>query len=196
MSESFFESLKFFFKRFFKGCLWTIAIIIGLGIIFSLLIYFTAHKPDPKKEADIERLTKLGTTAVPELLKYLNDRDGAVRYLAVYNLKNLRDPRTLWPLIRELKTSDNEVSRKWAAQALGDLHDTTAVQYLIQALYDSDYSVRYKTCFALGTIGDKRALEPLKRIAKTDEFEYVRIYAENAIEDIYDKLCKKCHKDF
>ncbi|MBI5417869.1 HEAT repeat domain-containing protein [Candidatus Poribacteria bacterium] len=171
-------------KRFFKGCLWSIAGSIVIIAVIIAIIYFTTPPVDKKKVADIERLAALGKDGVPDLLKYLDDKDGAIRYEAIYKLNDLRDPRIIEPMIKELKISDNEVPRKWAAQALGTLGDTTAVIPLIDALNDSSFHVRYKSADALGKIGDKRALNSLLRLSTTDDMEYVQIYAENAIIDI------------
>ncbi|MBI4652196.1 HEAT repeat domain-containing protein [Candidatus Desantisbacteria bacterium] len=174
-------------KRFFKGCLWSILGIFILIAGFILLVIITTPSIDKKKEAEINRLYEIGHEKVPELLKFLDDKDGAIRYEVIYKLNDFRDRRTLNPLIKELKTSNYEVSRKWAAQALGNLGDTSAVLPLIQALYDSSFHVRYKSADALGKIGDERALAPLIILAENDEMEYVSIYAENAIIDICDK---------
>jgi hypothetical protein len=51
--------------------------------------------------------------------------------------------------------------RRAAAEALGKLGDSRAVEPLIRALGDSDHNVRRIAAMALGKLGDPRAVEPL-----------------------------------
>jgi HEAT repeat protein len=50
--------------------------------------------------------------------------------------------------------------RQAAAEALGQIGDTSAVEPLIAALRDASLGVRRAAADALGQIGDRRALEP------------------------------------
>ena len=60
------------------------------------------------------------------------------------------------------------------------------VEGLIGALEDSDEYVRWKAAYALGEIGDERAVEPLIEALK-DSDEYVRWGAASALGKIGDK---------
>ena len=57
------------------------------------------------------------------------------------------------------------------------------VEGLIGALEDSDAGVRWKAAYALGEIGDERAIEPLIEALK-DSDEYVRKGAAHALGKI------------
>jgi HEAT repeat protein len=63
-------------------------------------------------------------------------------------------------LIQDLNDS-SPVVRIAAAEALGKLNDTRAVEPLIQALNDEDVRVRWHAIVSLGKLNDTRAVEPL-----------------------------------
>jgi HEAT repeat protein len=77
---------------------------------------------------------------------------------------------------------DSDVRRK-AANALGKIGDSRAVEPLIRALNDSDRDVRWHAAKALGKIGDSRAVEPLIR-ALNNENPYVRYGAATSLTKI------------
>ncbi|RZB32933.1 MAG: hypothetical protein AEth_00279 [Candidatus Argoarchaeum ethanivorans] len=70
--------------------------------------------------------------------------------------------------IKLLKNKDWLIRDK-AAEALGEIGDTRAVEPLIRALKDKDWFVRNKAAKALGIIGDTRAVEPLIQVMKTED---------------------------
>jgi HEAT repeat protein len=80
--------------------------------------------------------------------------------------------------------SDDNVANRWkAADSLGRLKDSRGTDPLIDALFDEDARVRVKVAWALGSIGDPRALAPLRqlyRIERQDQQEII----EEAIESI------------
>jgi hypothetical protein len=107
--------------------------------------------------ADFDRL---GSDAVPSLVRSLGDPSMTIRYLAAGQLGRRKDARATPALIASL--DDREaVVRKWAAGALGDIADRRAVARLIRCLEDVDGGVRFVAADALGKIGDIRAVEPL-----------------------------------
>jgi len=69
---------------------------------------------------------------------------------------------------------------------LRGIGDERAVEPLIQALKDENWSVRVEAANALGTIGDKKAVEPLIQALK-DENWSVRAEAANALGMIGDE---------
>ena len=81
--------------------------------------------------------------------------------------------------IADLKEADKYVRIK-AANALGTIKDSRAVEPLIAALKDEDRDVRIKAALALGDIGDPRAIEPLL-FALQDESIEVHAYAGQAL---------------
>jgi len=89
-----------------------------------------------------------------------------------------------------LKDTEPEV-RKAAARALGALAPASrvAIDALIEALGDTNPQVRREIVNALGKFGPDgtRALNALKRVAGSDEFDYVRTAAQQAIDSIEGK---------
>jgi HEAT repeat protein len=84
------------------------------------------------------------------------------------------------PLIGELQYGGWQ-----AAEVLGQIGDTRAVEPLIAALKDEDSFVRWQAAEALGQIGDTRAVEPLIAALK-DESKQVRGPAAEALRRIGD----------
>lgn len=89
-----------------------------------------------------------------------------VRTSAVYGLGETRDARAFDPLLAILQNAgeDSRV-RGQAAEVLGHFGGERALESLIAALADPSAEVRYWSAFALGEIGDPRALPALRRAA-------------------------------
>jgi HEAT repeat protein len=125
-------------------------------------------------------LDRLGTSAVPPLIKALDDPNSSIRYLAAGQLGRLRDRRAVKPLIHSLQTDRDRVVRNWVAAALGDIGDPSAVEALIAILKDDDSGLRFCATEALGKIGDERAFRPLLTVLEDKEL-YPRAYAAEAL---------------
>ena len=78
---------------------------------------------------------------------------------------------------------DDEINRWKAAEALGRMGDSGAVDPLIEALWDDGSRVRLKAAWALGMIGDPRAIVPLKRLYRMEKEDMKESISE-AIEEI------------
>lgn len=65
-------------------------------------------------------------------------------------------------------SDDNEGARWKAAESLGRIGDTGAVDALIDTLWDDDPRVRLKAAWALGRIGDPLAIQPLRRLYRIE----------------------------
>jgi HEAT repeat protein len=78
---------------------------------------------------------------------------------------------------------DDEVNRWKAAESLGRMGNSGAVEPLIDALWDDDSRVRLKAAWALGQIRDERAILPLRRLYRIENEGVKEIIAE-AIEEI------------
>jgi HEAT repeat protein len=83
------------------------------------------------------------------------------------------------PLIAVL-TDKDEIVRRFAAKALGEIADARAVEPLIASLKDGDKIARANAAWALGKAGDARAVEPLIAALK-DSNEVVRKNARAAL---------------
>jgi HEAT repeat protein len=133
--------------------------------------------------------------AAPPLIGLLlEDTAIEVRVSAAYALGLLGDPQAIEPLIQKLddQTEDARV-RGTAAEALGDLRDPAGVMPLIAALNDPSAEVRFWAAFAVGQLGDPRALPQLERLAASDQavlagYGAVSAEAAEAIRNIRARL--------
>jgi len=84
--------------------------------------------------------------------------------MAVYVLGKTHDARALPPLLPILQNPANTTDqRRAAATALGELGDLRAIDPLIAVLNEDNFALTQSTIFALATLKDKRAIEPLQR---------------------------------
>jgi HEAT repeat protein len=86
-------------------------------------------------------------------------------------------------------TDDDETNRWKAAEALGRMGDSGAVEPLIDTLWDDDSRVRLKAAWALGQIGDSRAIPHLRRLYRMEK-EGVQEIITEAIEEINRQLIR------
>ena len=156
---------------------------------------------------------RLGS-AVPVILRALDDRDPDVRNVAARILGGMKlqeteealiallgrheaavsariaaicieiGPRT-GPLLISTLEKGNAQARFWAARILGEMKETHAAKALETALADSEPDVRSAAAWALGRIADAAALEILKD-ALDDPVWYVRAHAAEALGRIGD----------
>lgn len=123
--------------------------------------------------------------AVPSLLKAMSDEDNDVKWKAVVALGKMKGA-AVGPLIEAFGNDDWRI-RGRAAEALGNIGDTQALETLINAFVgrnkDRNKYVRGRVAEALGKIGDERVVKPLIQ-AKDDEYIYVRTKAEEALKKI------------
>jgi len=101
------------------------------------------------------------TTAVEELLQYVDDPDFRIRARVLTALGKIGDKRGVEPSIKGLSDGDYLV-RTSAAVSLSMLPDTVAIDPLIESLSDPYYGVRFKAAEALWNIG-KPSIEPVKK---------------------------------
>lgn len=86
-----------------------------------------------------------------------------------------------------LLSDDNPGNRWKAAQALGRLQGPAAVNGLLHALHDDDRRVQQNAIWALGSIGDPRAIPPLRR-RYTEVDEGLRDLITDALEMIRSRM--------
>jgi hypothetical protein len=87
-------------------------------------------------------------------------------------------------LIQVLGSDDSYKVRVQAALVLGKLKDKRAVPSLVKALVDENPTVRAVAAQALGAIGDDKAVSALKKASISDESEFVRREAQQAIKKL------------
>ena len=113
-----------------------------------------------------------------ELLKPDNAKE--VRLKAVEALGKIDDSRAVEPLIGVLADSDKDI-RKAVVEALGKVKDPEAVDPLISVLNDED--VQLAAIWALGNIGDKRAVPVLTGLLSSPD-KYVRYNVVQSLKRI------------
>ncbi len=143
------------------------------------------------REAAIEALAMIGSPAVDMLLRYVRDYDA--RKPAIKALGKINDERVLDPLITfmrsdefkddatwalaelgkpavprllELLKDPEEVTRKQAIIALGEIKDESCVDALIESLKDPDWFTRLSAASALEKMKDPRGREAVKPLMK------------------------------
>lgn len=89
-------------------------------------------------------------------------------------------------LISALQDQD-WIVRARAAELLGKIKDTSAVEPLIAVLRDKDSDVRARAAEALGEIKDKTAVEPLFSVLRDEQRELVREAIVTALGKMEDK---------
>ena len=157
------------------------------------------------REAAIEALAMIGSPAVELLLRYVRDYDA--RKPAIKTLGKINDERVLDPLITMMRSDEfkddatwalaelgkpavgrllellkdpEEVTRKQAILALGEIKDESCVDALIESLKDPDWFTRLSAASALEKVGDPRGREAVKPLMKDPDL-VVRLRIERML---------------
>jgi len=102
--------------------------------------------------------------AVAPLLKALDDRRPSAQALACFGLAQIEDPRIGPALIKALSDARrHDAARAACAYAIGARRITSGVPALLDAIADNRGEAQRVAAWALGQIGDARALGPLIR---------------------------------
>ena len=123
-------------------------------------------------------------SALMELCKELKSTVATKRRSAVYILGALQweDPSPAFPPLRELLSHQEALTRGMAALTLGTLADKASYESIVSmAREDKDPYARRCAAYALGELGDIKALEPLESI-RQDKDPNVAANAENATD--------------
>ncbi|MCA9500734.1 MAG: HEAT repeat domain-containing protein [Nitrospirales bacterium] len=157
------------------------------------------------REAAVEAIAMIGSPAVDLLLRYIRDYDARKSVIKV--LGKINDERVLDPLISMLHNDEfkddatwalaelgqpavgrlleclknqDEVVRKQAILALGEIKDSSSVDLLIERLQDPDWFIRLSSAAALEKIGDSRGREAIKPLMKDPDL-VVRLRIERML---------------
>ena len=157
------------------------------------------------REAAIEALAMIGSPAVDLLLRYVRDYDA--RKPAIKALGKINDERVLDPLISfmrsdefkddatwalaelgkpavgrllELLKDPEEVTRKQAILALGEIKDESCVDALIESLKDPDWFTRLSAASALEKMKSQRGRDAIKPLMKDPDL-VVRLRIERML---------------
>ncbi|MFH2060078.1 MAG: HEAT repeat domain-containing protein [Pseudomonadota bacterium] len=103
----------------------------------------------------------------------LSDKSmGSQRSVPAGVLGKLGIVEAIEPLSAILKDKEEYYSlRANCAKALGDIRNERAVDVLVEALGDEDFSVQYETVYALGRIGSKRAVQGLINYSERNDID-------------------------
>ena len=196
-----------------KGAAWALGVMRDDRAVEYLVRVLEEDEPQVRRAAAWALGVIGDSRGVPALIRALQDDDPEVRRKAAWALGEIGDERARDALVQALQDPDTDVrrvsslvlermgweptemvseiramiaSRKWDSLAgMGEV----AVQALIEALDDDDPETREKAAWALGEIGDVRAVEPL--IGKLeDEAVPVRVKAAWALGKIGDERAK------
>jgi len=103
------------------------------------------------------------------------------------NVEKMRAKRDVKGLIKALGYEKASEVRHAAAQALGEIGDTHAVEPLVARLKDNEVDMRKIVAEALGKIGDARAVQPLIAVQKDNDEEFsVKLSVSSALKNISD----------
>jgi HEAT repeat protein len=126
------------------------------------------------------------TRAVEPLIQTLReDKTPEVRERAAWALRQIKDKKAIQPLIQAMRDDENWDVRGEATSALSDIGEP-AVPFLIKALENDNDGIRGGAVLALGHIGDKRAIVPLRQALK-DRSASIQDEASRAIRMIEQK---------
>ncbi len=116
---------------------------------------------------------------VSYLIELLNDSEWLVRTATIKALSEIKDLRAVEPVINSLYDKQIEVKLE-AIKALAILKDKRATIPLISNLNDRYHLlVREYSAYALGEIGDKRAIYSLINLLKSENYELKRVARES-----------------
>lgn len=157
------------------------------------------------RDAAVESVAMIGSPAVDLLLRYIRDYDA--RKSAIKALGKINDERVLDPLISMLHNDEfkddatwalvelgqpavgrlleclknqDDVIRKQAILALGEIKDSSSVDSLIERLQDPDWFIRLSSAAALEKIGDPRGRDAIKTMSKDPDL-VVRLRIERML---------------
>ncbi len=132
-----------------------------------------------------EQIYKWGDQLIASFIKALWDEDDRVGEFAAWSLGVIKKTEGIEPLVHalRLKSENNRTQEMivWALREMGN----AAVPYLIRALHHKESEVLGVLAWALGSIGDPLAVEPLIQ-ELSSEYEEVRENAAWALGSIGD----------
>lgn len=146
-----------------------------------------------RRAAALRTLTWIGDRRTARsVLPLLHDSEDAVRKQALNLVAALRCTEAVPELIRTLQTpSDSAFQQRWAridaANALGRIGDTRAVEPLVATLTDPDAIYRASVITALARLNAPQAATPLRERLQNDTEPNVRFAAICAVAHLRDR---------
>jgi HEAT repeat protein len=152
----------------------TVALVAGLEIHLLLKVQFLG-------------ITK-AESAIPILIKALQDENPSIRERAAYSLGNIGTEASIASLSKALLEDEDSSVRERAAYSLGNIGTEASIASLSKALLeDEDSSVREVAVHSLGNIGSNTTIPCLIQGINDEDYS-VHISAANALIKIGSKL--------
>ncbi|MDR2874265.1 MAG: HEAT repeat domain-containing protein [Methanobrevibacter sp.] len=127
-------------------------------------------------------LQEKGVEAIDPLIDaLLKNRNKDIKILAAKILGDIGDEKAIDPLITTL-SSPHKLLRREASTSLIKIGNSS-VDPLINILTNEDWKIRGAAAWALGSLGDKRAIEPLKNLID-DESGFVKSGVKKSLETL------------
>jgi HEAT repeat protein len=130
-----------------------------------------------------EALGNIGKPALEPLLIAIKDEDSDVRRRAASLLGKLSDPRAYEALRAALKDEIVDVRRSAAENLI--INKKLSFEQLIGFCKDTDWRVRQSAAYALGKLGEPRAVDPLIAFLKDEDWR-VRHSAAGALGEYHE----------
>lgn len=161
-----------------------LALVFVLGTAVAALA--KPGDPAPRWDDVQEKFVEVppGPEGMALLYKMLKARDAGVRERAAWALGDAGVPASFKQLVDTIEADTDAFVRAESARSLGRLKARDAVWTLIAKLSDGDGAVRMDAAWALGEIGDQRAVPKLGYLATSDPDFQVACEAATALGKI------------
>lgn len=116
---------------------------------------------------------------------FLNDECPSIKWNAAVALGNFREDSRVVTALLGAMDYNNLMVREAVIQSLGNIGAPKAVPFLISALADKSFAIRYSAVKALKKIGMAEARPSLKKLAETDDDALIRSEALSALTALH-----------
>ena len=157
------------------------------AVIPLLVLLFRQRGGEERIDFEVA-LLRFGRRAEKPLAALLGDADPSVVLRALDALGKLEASGEIGAVAEQLRHRDSWV-RIGAAHALGEIGDTTAVAFLLEALDDTSYSVVNAAMVGLGRLRASRAYDRLIEFTGSDN-PHVRKHAAMALGELGDPAAR------
>jgi len=134
---------------------------------------------DPEPTVRYFALIALGATDYPKRVEILIDQldqgHPFFKPAAIEGLGNTRSPEAFYPLVSILKSHD-EALVECAIQAVTELGDVRAVDYLVETMMRGSPQISGMCVVALGALRDPNAVQPLADFLKENKVDNLAIF--------------------
>ena len=154
----------------------------------SMYSKLLTHQDESVRVDAVAALAEIGEPVVNLLLEALSNDSPDVRRDAAISLGIVKSESAVEPLIKIFQTDANNVVRKAAAEALGNVGDARALAPLREALALEDrfLIVKIGAATALGQLGEAGMVDLLYSLSSSADIPSVRVVIAKAFEELGD----------